>query len=101
MARSFLGATTLSLRFAFLGFCIGLSGVALGFAGFGIGWRWLSVFGYAVVAIGILIGLISILSGWVLHGRAAIVGGIKSVANMRNLYQLLTRDKSTNGEHRQ
>lgn len=98
MSKSFFEGTTPSLRVAFLGFCIAVAGVALGFAGFAFELRSLSLVGYGVVVAGGLTTVSGILAGWVLHGRSAITDGIKSLLNLLSSYRSPSRERDSTDE---
>lgn len=61
----FFRGTTPELRVGFFAFVVGLVGVGLGFLGFAIEVRWLSILGYCVVALSVSTGFGGIALGWV------------------------------------
>ena len=60
MSRAFFRGTTPELRWASLSFLVAATGVALGFLGFAISVRVVSIFGFAICFAGISMGFIAI-----------------------------------------
>lgn len=52
------------MKIAFLGFVIALAGVTLGFFGYQIQARWMSVASFFITCLGILVGAVGIAYGW-------------------------------------
>lgn len=72
-----------SLHIALIGFGIALVGAIIGFSGFYIEERWLSVMGFCITGLGVIIGFVSIVYGWMRTGKQAISGGILVGKNLR------------------
>lgn len=72
------------LRIGLAGFVIAVVGAALGFAGFHIEERWLSIAGFVITVVGVIVGFAGIVYGWVTEGRRAITGSVQSAKELRD-----------------
>lgn len=72
------------LKIGFTGFVIAAIGAALGFAGFQIDEKALSLAGLVVVVVGVAIGFAGIVYGWVTEGKHAIAGSVQSAKELRD-----------------
>jgi hypothetical protein len=72
------------LQIGFTGFAFSLAGVALGLYGFHIDERWMSVAGFVVTGIGVLVGFTGIVYGWITEGKRAIGGSVEAARELRN-----------------
>jgi hypothetical protein len=61
----FLDGTSSEMRFASLGFLIAVVGAAMGFSSFAIDHRWIGISGYVIVVIGISVGFVAIIFGFI------------------------------------
>jgi len=68
----FLHGTTRSLRIALVGFFVVASGVGLGFLGFEIGIRAISVIGFFMCVLGATIFFTGIVYGWIKNAPAIL-----------------------------
>jgi hypothetical protein len=57
------------LKAAFTGFVVALLGVSMGFGGFYVEQRWLSIIGFVTTAAGLAIGSSAIMYGWTMIWR--------------------------------
>lgn len=73
-----------ALKVAFAGFVIALIGAVVGFGGFHVGERWLSIAGFAITIFGVAIGFIGIVYGWIMHGKQAITGSAQATTELRD-----------------
>ncbi len=72
------------LKIGFIGFVIAFVGAAVGFSGFQIDERWLSLTGFTVTVFGVLIGFVGITYGWITEGKQAIGGSVEAAGELRN-----------------
>lgn len=69
-------------RVAFLGFGIAAVGVVSGFIGFSVDRKWVSLVAFVITVLGIVVGLIGILCGWIARGGSALRGGTPSAIEL-------------------
>lgn len=93
MKKPFFHGTTLGLRIAAAGFVVSLVGVILSFSVSGAGKVWLSVIGFAITAIGILIAAFGVVYGWATEGEKAIKGSYKAANELgEKIFDLTKKD---------
>ncbi|MCQ4144007.1 hypothetical protein [Vogesella sp. AC12] len=71
-----------ALHVAFAGFCIAAVGAIAGFIGFGIERQWVACLSFAITVLGVAIGFIGVIYGWITCGRAAIKGGVQDAEDL-------------------
>jgi hypothetical protein len=72
------------VKIGLIGFGIAAVGAAVGFAGFFLEVRWLSITGLAITAIGVIVGFAGIVYGWLTEGKRAITGSVQSTRELRD-----------------
>jgi len=80
------------LKVGLAGFVIAAVGAVLGFTGFFVEERWLSILGFAITVVGVAIGFAGIVYGWVTEGKRAIAGSVQSARELRD--KITTTSKS-------
>lgn len=63
--RSFFYGATREIKIVFLGFIVAGIGVILGFIGYAVEIKILSILGFGVCIIGIMVGVYGVLHGWI------------------------------------
>ena len=77
-----------------VGFGLAVLGTTIGFVGFSIDQRWVSLVGFAIVAAGVTTGVIAIFYGWLKEGRRAIGGSWQGMGSLRDcIMRFLKRSK--------
>ena len=72
------------LKIGFIGFVIAFVGAAVGFSGFHIDERWLSLAGFIITVFGVVIGFVGIAYGWITEGKQAIGGSVEAAGELRS-----------------
>lgn len=83
-----MGRSLRNLKIGFYGFVTAVIGVAIGFCGFAIDTRWLSVIGFGITVVGVSVSFVSIAYGLIAEGRYAITGSVNAA---RDLSQKIRR----------
>ncbi len=93
MAQDFFRGTTPEMRWGMVGFCIAAIGAILGFLGFGIAVRTVSLVGFGLCVVGVAIGFIAVAIGmakWLRRPRHNLAGSIEA---SKQLHERLMRTK--------
>jgi hypothetical protein len=77
MAKGFFRGATPELIVFFVAFMVAAVGVGLGFLGFGINVRWLSIVGYCIAITAIVACFLSVAFGW----AKMLVDAMKKIAS--------------------
>ena len=72
----------IGMKIGFGGFVVALIGAVVGFSGYGIGERGLSLIGFVITVLGVCIGFCGIVYGWISEGRKAISGSIEAAKKL-------------------
>ena len=72
------------MKIGLAGFVIALVGAAIGFSGFEIDQRWLSIIGFVTTVAGVAVGFIGIVYGWITVGKHSITGGLEITKKLHN-----------------
>jgi VIT1/CCC1 family predicted Fe2+/Mn2+ transporter len=79
-------AVVRGLKIGFAGFVIAAIGAALGFAGFFIEERTLSLVGLAITVAGVAVGFVGLIYGWITEGKRAITGSVQASRDLREKF---------------
>lgn len=74
------------LRICFAGFVIAAIGAGLGFAGFFIEERMLSLVGLALTVTGVAVGFVGLAYGWITEGKRAITGSVQASRDLQKKF---------------
>lgn len=72
------------MKIGLAGFAIALVGAAIGFGGFEIDQRWLSIIGFVITVAGVAVGFVGIVYGWITEGKQAVTGGLEVAKQLHN-----------------
>jgi len=70
------------IQIGFSGFVIALIGIVLGFGGFYLNERWISLIGFPITVLGVIIGFLAVAYGWITFGRKAITESGQAAASL-------------------
>ncbi len=82
MKKGFFHGTTRGMRIATVGFVVALMAVVIGFVGFYVNERWLSIAGFVVTTVGVLIGCGGVVYGWLQDAKRAIKGSTQAAEEL-------------------
>jgi len=86
MKRKFFHGTTRGVQIGLIGFLVALLGVASGFLGFYGDERWLSVAGFGITVIGVMIGISGVAYGWMHDAKPAIKGSVQAAKDLQTKF---------------
>ena len=70
------------LKIGVTGFLVAVVGAIFGFGGFQFNVQWLSIIGFAIVGMGVVVGFVGILYGWLTEGRHALSGSVDAAKEL-------------------